>query len=181
MISSSIGSKSSSSEKVIFPYPSSSHENIPTKGRDIFVYRLLGFELLSLRRYAPVLSIFVIIRGMTKARRVPLHRESDKELVGYLVQDATGWQAQTVFGYTIERTEDRATAELILREHGMSVLTGVWQYFDRDEQSWHACVLKEVQEHQVTIMRTNAMGYQDPNDYKKVTLQRPTDSDLIKA
>ena len=118
---------------------------------------------------------------MTRLRKLPLHRISDKELLGYIVQDGTGWQAQTVFGYTIERTEDRASAERILREQGMSVLMGVWQYFDRDEQSWHACVLKEVQEHQVTVMRTNAMGYQDPDDYKKVTLERPTDSDLVRA
>lgn len=86
-----------------------------------------------------------------------------------------------MFGYTIERTVDRAAAESVLREKGLSFLTGVWQYFDKEDSAWHACVLQEVYEHQVTVVRTNAMGYQDPDDYKIVRLVRPTENELIKS
>lgn len=114
-------------------------------------------------------------------QKIPLYRETDKELLGFVVQDAAGWRAQTIFGYTIERTTSRQAAEHVLREQGLVFLAGVWQYFDKDDQDWHACILKEAYEHQVTVIRTNFMGYQDPSDYKLVVLDHPSENVLIKS
>lgn len=112
-------------------------------------------------------------------RRIPIYRD-DGELLGYVNEAISGWVAQTIFGYTIERTSDEKTAESIVREQGLSYLMGVWQYYDKEDGDWFPCVLKEVQELQVSVVRTNVMGYQDPDDYKLVTLMRPSEQHLTK-
>jgi hypothetical protein len=112
--------------------------------------------------------------------KIPINREYDGELVGIISQDTTGWQAQTVFGYPISRAHTQQEAEQIVREQGLSFLTGLWHYFDRDDQAWHPCILKEAYEHQVTVIRTSAMGYQDP-DYKLVSIKNPTETNLVKS
>ena len=119
--------------------------------------------------------------SMTTTPKTPFYRESDHEFVGYIVQEDAGWQAQTVFGYTIERTTDRAAAEEVLRSQGLSFLLGVWQYFDKDDQAWHPCVLKEVQDNRVIVLRTSSMGYQDPDESKIVVIEHPTENELIKS
>lgn len=118
---------------------------------------------------------------MDTTQKIPFYREDDNELLGFIVQDAIGWQAQTIFGYTISRTNSRQDAEKILHADGLSFLMGVWQYFDKDDQTWHPCVLKEVYERQVTVIRTNVMGYQDPDDYKLVVIDNPDENTLIKS
>lgn len=118
---------------------------------------------------------------MNEPQKVRVTREDDGELLGFVVHDGTSWEAQTIFGYVIERTTDRATAERIVREQGLGYLMGVWQYFDRDDQQWHSCILKEAYEHRVTVIRTTPMGYQDPDDYKIVAIDNPTDTNLIKG
>lgn len=117
---------------------------------------------------------------MTELSKRPFHRDEDDEFLGYIVQDATGWQAQTIFGYTIERVETQRAAEKTLLEKGLGFLMGVWQYYDKDDHGWFPCVIKEAQAHRVTIIRTNAMGYQDPDDYKQLILTDPTDQILTK-
>lgn len=112
-------------------------------------------------------------------RKVSIYRD-DGELLGYVSEAASGWVAQTIFGYTIERTSDEASAERVVREYGLSYLMGVWQYYDKDDRDWFPCVLKEVQESQVSVIRTNVMGYQDPDDYKLVVLVCPTEQNLTK-
>lgn len=114
------------------------------------------------------------------SRSFPIYRDDDDELLGYVGEATSGWVAQTIFGYTIERTTDEAAAERVVREQGLSYLMGVWQYYDRDDGDWFPCVLKEVQERQVTVVRTNTMGYQDPDDYKRVVLRQPTEQQLTK-
>jgi len=118
---------------------------------------------------------------MTSVEKTPLYRSDDKELLGYIVNDGAGWQAQTIFGYTIERTLTRRAAENTLRERGLSFLMGVWQYYDTDDKDWFPCILKEAHETRVTVIRTNVMGYQDPDDYKFVVIQKPTETRLIKS
>lgn len=115
------------------------------------------------------------------SNKYPIHRKEDNELLGYIAQDVTGWQAQTIFGYGIARTQTRKAAEQVLYDRGLQFLTGVWQYFDKDDQDWHSCVLKEAYEHKVTVIRTNVLGYQDPDDYKQVTIENPSETNLIKA
>lgn len=113
--------------------------------------------------------------------KIPIIREDDGEMLGFVEQDATGWTGQTIFGYVFARGNDRAPVENAVRAQGLAILQGVWQYFDRDDDAWHACVLKEAYESRVVVIRTNAMGYQDPDDYKIVTIASPTETDLVKA
>ena len=118
---------------------------------------------------------------MTSQQKTPLHRTDDNEFLGFIVQDAAGWQAQTIFGYTIERTTSKAAAEKILRERGLTFLMGTWQYYDTDDKDWFPCVIKEAHELRVTVIRTNALGYQDPDDYKMVSISKPSETRLIKS
>lgn len=111
----------------------------------------------------------------------PIHREDDNELLGFVSGGSNGWEAQTIFKYGIERTTKQSLAEKIVREQGLGYLTGVWQYFDTDDQDWHFCVLKEAYEQQVTVIRTTPLGYQDPDDYKIVTIDDPSDTNLVKV
>ncbi len=108
------------------------------------------------------------------------HPEND-EFLGYVVRDVAGWQAQTMFGHTIARTTTKKDAEATIRSEGLTFVKGVWQYFDKDDSAWYPCVLKDINEHQVTVQRTNAMGYLDPDDFKIVVLKDPTEQVLIKA
>ena len=118
---------------------------------------------------------------MTPIQKIPIHREDDGELLGFAVQDGVSWQAQTLFGYPIARADSREAAEAILQEKGLIFLMGVWQYLDKDDENWHPCILKEAYEHQVTVIRTTVMGYQDPDDYKIVTIDDPTETNLVKS
>jgi hypothetical protein len=113
--------------------------------------------------------------------KIPIIREDDKELLGFVVKDGASWDAQTIFGYSMGRSDDEQSARRTVRENGLAFLGGVWQYFDKDDREWHACVLKEATERQVTIMRTTPLGYQDPDDYKIVTIVSPTETDLVKS
>ncbi|HEU5122230.1 MAG TPA: hypothetical protein VFT59_05280 [Candidatus Saccharimonadales bacterium] len=118
---------------------------------------------------------------MTIYQKIPIQREDDGELLGFVVQDNAGWDAQTIFGYSIRRTTDRGLAEAIVREEGLRFLMGVWQYLDKDDQHWHPCVLKEAYENRVIVIRTNATGYQDPEDAKRVTIHHPSETNLVKG
>jgi hypothetical protein len=113
--------------------------------------------------------------------REPITREDDNELLGFVEKDSAGWRALTIFGYTFARASDRETVVQKVREQGLATLMGTWQYFDKDDQAWYPCVLKEVYENRVVVIRTNAMGYQDPDDYKLVTIVKPTETNLIKS
>lgn len=113
-------------------------------------------------------------------QKYPVHRVDGNELLGFVLSDGGGWAAQTLFGYTMERTSDRTTAEKIVRERGLQFLTGTWQYFDADDQNWHTCILKEVYEQRVVVIRTTEMGYQNPDDYKVVSIKDPSETNLIK-
>ncbi len=113
--------------------------------------------------------------------KTPITRDEDGELLGFVAEDAGSWTAQTLFGYVFERAATRADAEKAVRRDGLSVLQGVWSYYDRDDKQWFPCVLKEAYENKVTVIRTGAMGYQDPDDYKLVTISMPTETDLVKA
>jgi len=117
--------------------------------------------------------------GMNK--RIPLYREDDNKLLGYIVQDGTGWRAETVFGYLIDRALDRAGAEAVLEEKGSDYLKGVWQYFDKDDQQWYPCVIKQAYEQQVTVIRTNAMGYQESDEYKMMVINDADETKLVKG
>lgn len=110
----------------------------------------------------------------------PLYREDDNVFLGLIEKDETSWLAQTIFGYTIARATSREEAEAILHERGTSYLKGVWQYYDKDDRDWFPCVIQGAHEQKVTVVRTNDLGYQDPDNYKHVILENPDDTTLLK-
>ena len=116
---------------------------------------------------------------MTNHKTAIQHKETH-ELLGYVAKDSTSWLAQTIFHYTIERTTSPEDAERIVRERGLAFLMGTWNYFDKDEREWFPCVIKEAYEHRVIVIRTNVMGYQDPDTYKVVTIANPSEDKLVK-
>lgn len=113
--------------------------------------------------------------------KIPVIREDDGELLGFVADDVTGWAAQTIFGYVFARAADRASVETTVREQGLGMLMGVWQYYDTDDRAWYPCLLKEVFEKRVIVIRANAMGYEDPDAYKRVTILNPNETNLIKS
>lgn len=113
--------------------------------------------------------------------RIPINRHDDGELLGFAVSDATGWQAQTVFGYVFARADDQESVEQAVRSQGQQILQGVWQYLDADDKQWHPCVLAQIAPLQVTVIRTNEMGYQDPETVKHVVIRHPDDTRLVKS
>jgi hypothetical protein len=114
-------------------------------------------------------------------KKIPIRREDDGELLGFISQDNAGWDALTIFSYSIARVDSKEAAERIVREQGLSYLMGVWEYLDNEDHKWHACILKEAYDNRVVVIRTNAMGYQDPDDYKMVTIKNPSEVNLTKS
>lgn len=118
---------------------------------------------------------------MINAAKYPINNEDDHELLGFVAQDAAGWQAQTVFGYPLARTDNQSAAETIVREQGLSSLKGIWQYLDQDDHAWHPCIIKNANELQVTIIRTNALGFVEIDDGKLVIIKNPSELNLQKT
>jgi hypothetical protein len=114
-------------------------------------------------------------------QKIPINREDDGELLGFIMQDSVGWEAQTIFGYPIAHTDDKKSADQVVRSQGLLSLIGLWQYFDKDDKMWHPCIIKEAFENKVIIIRTNALGYQEPDDYKIVTINKPSETTLVKS
>lgn len=112
---------------------------------------------------------------------IPINRSDDGELLGLIRQVPGGWESRTIFGYVFARSSSREDAEQIVREQGLRVLKDLWHYLDPDEADWFPCILQVVTPDQVTVIRTNAMGYQEPARYKRVEIKRPDDTRLIKA
>ena len=113
--------------------------------------------------------------------KYPINHEDDNELLGFVANDSAGWQAQTVFGYPLARTDNQAAAEHIVREQGRDALKGVWQYLDPDDQSWHPCVIKDANEFQATVIRTNVLGFIEIDDGKLVIIKSPSELNLQKT
>lgn len=118
---------------------------------------------------------------MNNTQKIPINREDDGELLGFIAQGTAGWEAQTIFGYLIAHTSDKEAADQVVRTQGLYYLTGLWQYFDKDDKAWHPCIIKEAFENKVIVIRTNDLGYQDPDNYKIITIKNPSDTNLVKS
>ncbi|MDB5179467.1 MAG: hypothetical protein JWN12_99 [Candidatus Saccharibacteria bacterium] len=118
---------------------------------------------------------------MVKKNKIPVYSDDDDSFLGFIINDNTTWQAVTIFGYLISLTTSRNEAEAVLKEKGPDYLKGIWQYYDKDERDWFPCVIKQAFEQRVVVNRTNTLGYQDPDDYKQVVIEDPTENDLIKS
>lgn len=110
----------------------------------------------------------------------PIFDKDEKEILGYLAKDSISWKAQTIFGYIIARTETKQEATTLIHKQGLNYLKGVWQYYDKDDYDWYPCVIQSASETLVSVARTNAMGYQEPETYKVVLLKNPDENMLIK-
>ena len=109
-----------------------------------------------------------------------IHPEND-ELLGFVVEASdNNWEAQTTFGYVIARTFSQALAEQAVRNSASEFRRGVWQYYDKDDDNWHTCIIKHASPNSVTVVRTNSMGFQEQGDYKLVVLHSPYETSLIK-
>lgn len=117
---------------------------------------------------------------MVQVEKEFFYDEDSGRILGIIAKDSTSWLAQTIFGYTIERTASRADAERVLFERGLSSLRGVWQYLDPDEKEWFPCVIQEASEKKVVAVRTDESGLQTPENYKRVVLMNPTDEVLMR-
>jgi hypothetical protein len=112
--------------------------------------------------------------------RIPIIREDDAELLGYIEQTSAGWTAQTLFGYVFARSDARQAVDEAVRSQGLLILQGVWRYYDKNDKAGYPCILKEVFERKVVVIRTNDMGYQDSEISKRVTIVNPTETTLVK-
>ena len=118
---------------------------------------------------------------MIKNSKTPFYDEDTADFLGFIVEDGTGFELQTIFGYLIARADTRAQAERTLYQVGSTYLKGIWQYYDKDDKDWFHCVIKKAFEHQVIVNRTNTLGFQDEENNKQVIIDDPTDSDLVKS
>lgn len=113
--------------------------------------------------------------------KIPILRQDDGELLGYVEKETSGWSAQTIFGYVFARSDSQKAVEETVRSQGLTILQGLWHYYDRQDKAWYPCVLKEVFPNKVIVTRTNALGYEDPADYKFITIENPQETDLVKS
>lgn len=118
---------------------------------------------------------------MSIVSKTPFYSNDDDKLLGFIARDASGWQALTVFDYLIAYADTKQLAELMLQDLGPNYLKGVWQYYDTDNQDWFYCVIKKAYEQVVVVNRTNALGFQDSEDYKQVIIDDPSETNLIKS
>jgi hypothetical protein len=118
---------------------------------------------------------------VVKQTKTPIYSEDDDSFLGFIIHDGSTWQAVTIFGYLISRSISLADAEEVLKEQGPTYLKGIWQYYDKDDHDWFPCVIKQAFEQRVIVNRTNNLGFQDPDDYKQVLIEDPTENDLVKS
>ena len=87
--------------------------------------------------------------------RIPIHRDNDHELLGFVISVADRWRALTVFGGILATyaTQNDASAHVVRR--GLASLAAHWQYYDASADQWHTCLIQEANETTVTIV----LGY----------------------
>lgn len=121
-----------------------------------------------------------ILRVMNRDSWQPVVDEDSGEKLGYICREHAAWKAMTVFGYVLARTTTQGAAESIIRTECKAALGGMWRYQDSDHE-WYACILKEVFENRVVIIRTNERGIQESSNYKLVTIREPNETNFVKA
>lgn len=90
----------------------------------------------------------------------PVTRDSDDELVGYVVDAGQNrWTPTTVFGAPLDGPLDRDEAESSVRAAGLAILAEPWEYRDDDGQ-WRRAHIVEASPARVTLMRGEF--YPDP-------------------
>ena len=118
---------------------------------------------------------------MNDTYKTPVIHEDTGEILGYVDKAQAGWRAMTAFGFTIARTESADEAESVVRTEGQKILQGTWRYYDETERDWFPCIIKEVYENRVVVVRTNELGFQDAEHYKRVVIKDPSEEKLLKS
>ncbi|MBH1980853.1 hypothetical protein I8H83_01405 [Candidatus Saccharibacteria bacterium] len=118
---------------------------------------------------------------MVSARKTRVRDIDSGESLGFVVHDGASWEAQTIFGYEISRVTTKKEAEEVLRCEGLGYSRGVWQYYDKSDDAWYSCVLREIHENRVVVIRTNALGYEESALYRRVVIDHPTEVNLVKT
>lgn len=118
---------------------------------------------------------------MTNVHSTPILDAEDGTLLGFVAQDSNGWVAKLPFGYMMGRATTEGEAETIVRAQAKLMQSGLWQYYDENDGEWYPCILKKVHERRVTVARTNELGYIDVDDDKRVDINDPDETKLVKA
>ena len=87
--------------------------------------------------------------------QIPIHRDSDNELLGFVISVAGRWRALTVFGGVLATFASRSEAHAHVVRRGLPSLAAHWQYYDAGADQWHTCLIQEADEATVTIL----LGY----------------------
>ncbi len=84
--------------------------------------------------------------------RIPVFRDTDHELLGYVIPVAQHWRALTLFGGILATCDTQADASAYVVRRGLAALAAHWQYYDCSTAQWHTCLIQEANETTVTIV-----------------------------
>lgn len=101
----------------------------------------------------------------------PVRRVDDNELAGFVRPLGILWEACTVFGYPFATAPSEQAAEALVREQGLSIMTGVWRYYDADDEAWYPGLIQEAAPDRVRVQRVSEHGYPDPEHREPVILE----------
>ncbi|MFM2309325.1 MAG: hypothetical protein RLY87_1446 [Chloroflexota bacterium] len=87
--------------------------------------------------------------------RIPIHRDADHELVGFVIPVAHAWRAVTIFGGILDTCDTQHDARAVVLARGLKSLATHWQYYDVSADAWHTCLIQEASTTSVTIV----LGY----------------------
>ncbi len=87
--------------------------------------------------------------------RIPIYRDNDHELLGFVISVADRWRALTVFGGILATFASESDAHAHVVRRGLPSLAAHWQYYDTSADQWHTCLIQEANETTVTIV----LGY----------------------
>lgn len=85
--------------------------------------------------------------------KIPIYRNEDSELVGYIKEAEDGWMALTIFNYPLSLGLSRDEATQFVREKGLAVLLEPWEYYDESLNNWLKCIMVEVSKDSVKIAK----------------------------
>ena len=134
-----------------------------------------------LRKILLIVRNLLHYREMVSARKTRVRDIDSGESLGFVVHDGASWQAQTIFGYEISRVTTKKEAEAVLQSEGSDYPKGVWQYYDKSDDAWYPCILREIYENRVVVIRTNVLGYEESALYRRVIIDHPTEVTLVKS
>jgi hypothetical protein len=108
---------------------------------------------------------------------VPVRREDDGELIGFVAEGSAGWAPLTVFGHPLASEGEREAAEDRLHAVGMSYLAEKWEL--RQGQDWISVQLLEASPAGVTVQLVDFFDHADRYGQRH-TLAAPVSTDDLR-